>query len=116
MVLKFMDNIKNDQYYIEKVIGDIETIQKYLGNKSFEEFTSDELLIDAIMFRLVQMIESIKNISMELKSRTTQIPWGKIMGFRNGIVHEYGATDYVTVYEIITGDLETLKHALEESL
>lgn len=30
------------------------------------------------------------------------------MGFRNGIVHEYGKTDYTIVYETITQDLDDL--------
>ena len=65
------------------------------------------------MFRLVQLIENIKNISSEFKSKYPQIPWGDIIGFRNGIVHEYGKTDYVTVYETITSDILELKAVLE---
>ena len=31
------------------------------------------------------------------------------MGFRNGIVHEYGKTDYVIVYETATQDIDELR-------
>ncbi len=55
------------------------------------------------------MIEKIKNISQEYKHNHEEIPWGDIIGFRNGIVHEYGKTDYTTVYEIITVDIYTLQ-------
>lgn len=61
------------------------------------------------MFRLQQIIEKIKNISQEYKHNHEEIPWGDIIGFRNGIVHEYGKTDYTTVYEIITVDIYTLQ-------
>lgn len=70
---------------------------------------SDAKTIDATMFRLRQMIEKIKNISQEYKHNHEEIPWGDIIGFRNGIVHEYGKTDYTTVYEIITVDIYTLQ-------
>ena len=66
------------------------------------------------MFRLVQMIENIKNISLEFKNDNPQIPWGKIMGFRNGIVHEYGKTDYTIVYEVVTNNLSQLKDILKK--
>ena len=36
-----------------------------------------------------------------------------IIGFRNGIVHEYGKTDYKTVYETITQDINELKEVLK---
>lgn len=38
------------------------------------------------------------------------------MGFRNGIVHEYGKTDYSEVYSIVKEDLYSLKVLFEESL
>lgn len=46
----------------------------------------------------------------------THVPWGKIIGFRNGIVHEYGKTDFVIVYETATKDLDELKTIFENLL
>ena len=112
MVLRFMDNIKNDKYYASIALDNIAAIQKYVNNISYEEYVSDNELIDATMFRLVQLIENIKHISFETKSKFSAIPWGKISGFRNGIVHEYGETDYTIVYETITQDLGELKEVL----
>ena len=108
-----MDNRKNDKYFAEKAIEQIEIIDKYVGDKTYEDFISDDKLVDAVMFRLVQMIENIKNISLEFKDKNPQISWGKIMGFRNGIVHEYGKTDYMIVYEVITKNLKPLRTVLE---
>lgn len=111
-----MDNYKNDNYYIEKALNDIDIIIKYTSGKTYEEFMSDETIIDATMFRLIQMTESIKNISLEYKEANSQIPWGEIVGFRNGIVHEYGETDYTVVYDIITKDIYDLKALFDESI
>lgn len=112
MVSKYMDNRKNDKYYAERALEQISAINNYVRDKTYDEFISDEMLVDAIMFRLVQMIENIKNISYEFKCDNPQIPWGKIVGFRNGIVHEYGKTDYTIVYEVLTDNLSPLKEVL----
>ena len=114
MVLNFMDNSKNDKYYAEKCLENIEAINKYMNAKTYEEFLSDDELIDAVMFRLIQLVENIKNVSQEIKSEHPDIPWGKIVGFRNGIVHEYGKTDYVIVYETVNKDLKELKELFEQ--
>ena len=111
-----MDNIKDDSYYAQLIINNIDAIQKYIANKTYDEFLIDEKLIDAIMFRLVQLIENIKNISPEFKEEHPEFPWGKIIGFRNGIVHEYGKTDYLVVYETATQDLDELKLLFESIL
>lgn len=109
MALRFMDNVKTDKHYAAKIVKNINVIQRYIANKSYEEFMADDELIDAIMFRFIQLIENIKNVSDEFKEEHNDIPWGEILGFRNGIVHEYGKTDYTIVYETATQDLENLK-------
>lgn len=109
-----MDNKKDDRYYIEKVIENINAIIQYNMNLSYDDFISDIKGIDATMFRLIQMAENISHISKEYKESHSNVRLGQIIGFRNGIVHDYGKTDYSIVYEIITNDLYTLKENLEK--
>ena len=110
-----MDNVKNDNYYVSKIIEEINAIQKYLVNtKTYEQFENNDLLIDAVLFRLVQMVESIKKLSTEFKGKYKDVQWNQIIGFRNGIVHDYGRTDYTIVYDIITKDIVDLKALLEK--
>ena len=112
-----MNNIKNDKYYILKTINEIQIIKEYSKNiKDYDDFLSDEKGLDAIMFRLIQMIENIKNISPEFKNEHSDIPWGNILGFRNGIVHEYGETDYSDVYEIVMYDIVKLEKDLKTAI
>ena len=59
---------------------------------------------------MIQLVENAKNISAEFKDEHSEIKWHKIVGFRNGIVHEYDKTDYTIVYEIIVKNLIELKN------
>ncbi len=111
-----MDNLKDDKYYMKKAIKEIETIQSYTSDMSYEEFEDDELTIDAVMFRLVQMVEHIKKISKEYRDEHDDIKWVQIFGFRNGIVHDYGRTDYTVVFEIIKNDLPVLKSEFRKAV
>lgn len=104
---------KPDKYYMEKALSEIEAIIQYTNGLQFEEFMCDVKTIDASMFRLQQMIEHIKEISSNFKEKHPEIPWVDIVGFRNRIVHEYGKTDYTTVYEIITVNIYQLKELFE---
>ena len=111
-----MDNKKNDIYYFSKIVGDINTIKEYLNNATYDEFVNDGKTVDAIMFRMIQLVENVKNISTEFKDEHPEIRWHKIVGFRNGIVHEYDKTDYTIVYEIIVKNLIELKNLFEQYL
>ena len=107
---------KNDKYYMEKALVEIDAIIRYSKNMSYDEFMQNEQTIDSVLFRLIQLIENIKDISTAYKLEHNEIPWGDIIGFRNGIVHEYGQTNYTTVYEIISRDIYKLKELFESDL
>ncbi len=51
-----MDNFKDDKYYAEKIIDNINAIEKYVKDINYEHFLNDGELIDAVMFRFVQLI------------------------------------------------------------
>ena len=107
-----MDNIKNDEHYLFKIINDIDKVISYAKGLSFLEFIEDEIVLDSILFRMIQISESIKKLSTEFKSNYNDIPWVDISGFRNRIVHDYDSTDYSIVYEIVKKDLPRIKNEL----
>lgn len=107
---------KNDIYFMEKALVEIDVIIKYTKGLSYEQFMSDGKNIDATIFRLEQMIEHIKHLSADFQQTHNDVPWGDIIGFRNGLVHEYGETDYTTVYEVISKDIYELKELFENSI
>lgn len=79
---------KNDSYYIEQALVEVDHIIGYTKGLSYEDFMNDMKTVDATMFRLQQMIEKIKSISLKYRNEHSEIPWGEIIGFRNGIVHD----------------------------
>ena len=108
-----MDNRKDDSYYFSKIVDDIDAIKRYLNNETYEEFLNDGKTIDSIMFRMIQLVENIKGLSDDFKEKQAEIKWHRIIGFRNGIVHEYDKTDYSIAYEIITINLVELRKLFE---
>lgn len=100
---------EDERYYIRQAIDDIDVIRSYTLDLSYEEFSRDGRTVDATMFRLQQMIEKIKSLSETFKRQHPDVPWGEIIGFRNGIVHAYGKVNLMTVYEIVSHDILELR-------
>ena len=112
-----MDNKKDDVYYMRKALEEIGYIIEYTkGIDSYEQFMLDRRNLDSVMFRLIQLVEHIKNLSKEFRNEHSNIAWGQIIGFRNGIVHEYGKTDYTIVYETVTENIYELKELFEQHI
>lgn len=107
---------KDDSYYMSHAINEIDIIIGYTKGLSYEEIFSDLKTTDAIMFRLTQMVEYIKSISIAFKEFHNEVPWNDIVGFRNKIVHEYGKTDFTTVYEVLSNEIYQLKELFDSNL
>ena len=104
---------KNDGYYIEKVLGDIDFIIEHMTGLSKEAFEREAVLQDSMMFRLIQISENARNVSDAYKEKHTEIPWFEMNGLRNRIVHNYGTVDLQIVYETLTVSIPELKQLLE---
>ena len=108
-----MDNIKNDTYYIAKIIKDIDFIIKNMSSVSVEDFSKNEILQDSMMFRLIQISENAKKLSDTYKMQHSEIPWTDLYGLRNKIVHEYGRVDMGIVYDTLVNDIPEVRKLLE---
>ncbi len=53
-----MDNIKNDAYYIKKILKDIKFIIEKTEGITLEELEANEVLCDSVLFRLIQISEN----------------------------------------------------------
>lgn len=97
-----MDNIKNDQYYLEKIIFDLGFIIENTNGKTLKEIESNVLLVDSIMFHIIQIAENSTRLSDEFKIKHSEIPWIAIKGMRNKIVHDYGVVRLSFIYDTLT--------------
>jgi uncharacterized protein with HEPN domain len=103
-----MDNIKNDYYYLQKIKQDLEFIVSHMNNVDLEELNANELLLDSMLFRMIQISENARKLSDEYKSSNEHIPWNALYGLRNRIVHDYGNVDLNIVYDTLKNDIPEL--------
>ena len=96
-----MDNIKNNIYYIQKIRKDLEFIVEHMRDVSMEELNVNEVLLDSMLFRMIQISENAKRLTDEYKLSHSHIPWSALSGMRNRIVHDYGNVDLNIVYETL---------------
>lgn len=99
---------KNDKYYIEKIINDLQFIIRQLDNISYSDFHNNELLLDSMMFRLIQISESTQKLTNGYKTTHNNIPWHLLYALRNRIVHDYGNVDLNIIYSTLTNDIPEL--------
>jgi uncharacterized protein with HEPN domain len=103
-------NIKN----IERIIGYTEKILSYCKDLSKENFLADDKVVEACVFNLIQIGESTCSLDDDFMATYDNIPWSKMRGLRNRIVHDYGSVDFLFIWDIINNDLGDLVGQLSQ--
>lgn len=85
-----MDNVKNDVYFVQKIRKDLEFITVHMRSVEIEDLNADEVLLDSMMFRMIQISENAKKLTDEYKAMHRSIPWNALSGLRNRIADDYG--------------------------
>lgn len=110
-----MDNKKNDVYFAQKIRKDLSFIVQHTQTMREEDLEANEILLDSMLFRLIQISENAKRLSDTYKKKHASVPWIAIYGLRNRIVHDYGNVDLSIVYSTLKDDIPKLLNTINAS-
>lgn len=88
-------------------------ICKHTEKLTQQELESNEILVDSVMFRLIQVSENTDKLTDDFKLYYSAIPWRAVKGMRNRIVHDYGNVDLSVVYDTVVNDIPQLLKEFE---
>jgi uncharacterized protein with HEPN domain len=95
-------------------LENISLIATIIGTLKFEEFLANTEKKYAVV-RCVEIIgEAIKNVPEHIRAQSPDIPWRKMAGMRDKLIHFYLGVDYRIVWQVATVDLPGLKPNLEK--
>ena len=87
---------------------EIQSSRKRYGD-SWECFAADRDFQRSVCMCLIQIGELVRILPEEFRVKHTEIPWKRICGLRNIVVHAYGEVDFESIFDIITGDIPVLE-------
>lgn len=102
------------------LLGDIQEagnkILRYTQGVNYAAFVHNEEKIDAVIRNFEIIGEAASNLSPALRQKHSQIPWRRIIGYRNRLVHEYFGVDLQIVWKIIETELPQLLQEINDLL
>ena len=98
----------NDAITLDKIKNYAVQAVSFKENASFEEFSEDAKTIAACVFNLSQIGELAGRLNEEFTTASDHIPWRKIKGMRNRIVHDYEGIKLNIVWDVLEDFLPEL--------
>lgn len=92
--------MRREILFLTDIVDAADHVAGFVEDITLEQFEQSELVRSAVAQKLAIIGEAAGRISTELKIRATEIPWPRIVAFRNLLVHAYFGIDWVEVWQV----------------
>jgi len=107
--------VKDDRVYLLHVRDCLDRIADYTRDGR-DAFFADTKTQDAVIRNFEIVGEVVKNLSQTHKDAHPGIPWKRIAGLRDLLIHRYFGVKLETVWEVIEREVPDLRAAIDEML
>lgn len=108
--------MRNDRTYLAHIRDAIETIAEYIQGVDYEQFSTNKMMIDAVVRELEIIGEASNNLTEEFRQKYPDMSWRRMKDMRNFLIHEYFGVNAKVVWETCQNDIQALRHFVETVL
>ena len=104
------------EVFLQDVLEAIANVAEFVGPMTRTEFEADKKTVHAVVRDLEVIGEAIKSVPAEVRARHPQVPWQRVAGLRDILIHHYFEIDIDIVWDIIQNKLPKLKLQIQAVL
>lgn len=101
----------SDALYLDHIRERIQRIED-CAREGKDAFEASHVLQDAVIRNFEVIGEAVKQLSPALLDRYPEVPWRRVAGFRDVLIHDYMGVDVEEVWNVIEKDLPQLKQTV----
>jgi uncharacterized protein with HEPN domain len=107
---------RRDKDFLGDITEAMNLISLYTKGLTYRKFLEDRKAQDAVVRNLEVIGEASKNIAAAFKAKHPDVPWKKVAGLRDKLIHFYFGIDYKIVWSIVKKELPKLRKQVKEIL
>jgi uncharacterized protein with HEPN domain len=93
---------RSERLYLADIIEAAEALERFVAERTYEEFLLDDLLQSGVLNKLTVIGEAAAHLSQDLRFRYSAVEWSDIIAFRNFAVHAYFSVDWAITWNAAT--------------
>lgn len=94
--------MRPERLFLLDIVGAADNTVVHIGARGQDAFLGDVTTRAAVLHELTVIGEAAARLPAEFRSRYPDVPWAKIVAFRNLVVHAYFGLDWAIVWETAT--------------
>jgi uncharacterized protein with HEPN domain len=99
--------------YINDILAEIARISEFTKGMTFDAFSMDTKTVYAVIRSFEVIGEAVKNLTDDVREKHPEIPWKRMAGMRDKLIHEYFGVSTKILWETIQNRIPELKEKLE---
>ena len=100
--------------YIEDILECIAKIEEYTKDITESSFYENTQVQDAVLRRLEIIGEAVKHVPQNIRDKYPEIPWKRVAGMRDILIHTYYGVNVKRVWQVVQKDIPGLKNNISK--
>lgn len=102
--------------FLKDIVFAIQRIDGYVRGLSYEDFSQNQLVQDAVVRNLEIVGDAVKHLPADVQRQHPEVEWKKIAGLRDILIHAYFWVDHAIVWDVVVSKIPELKKQVSEIL
>jgi uncharacterized protein with HEPN domain len=105
---------RDDKIYIRHILDAARKALHFTANRNREDLNNNEMLAISLVHLLEIIGEAANFVSNDFRKQYPHVPWRKMIGLRNRLIHGYFDINLDIVWDTVLKDLSPLMTDLEK--
>ncbi|MHB8763140.1 MAG: HepT-like ribonuclease domain-containing protein [Deferrisomatales bacterium] len=107
---------RDERMFLSDILARCDRLLAYTSEMDFASFSADPKTFDAVTRNLQIIGEAVRRISPETRAAHPEVPWRKIAGLRDLVIHEYFGIDEEIVWDAAKNHIPRLRERVQAIL
>jgi len=99
--------------YLNDILDAVNDIKSFINGQTYETFIKDNMRRNAVVRSLEVIGEATKNLPEEVREKYPEIPWKRMAGMRDKLIHGYFGVDYESIWSLITERVSSIEEPIK---